>query len=110
MVLGGKDHPPHRPPVVGADDVRALVELAQKTVADKFGIELELEIEGDALTEARAATVADFLERAGLARPRLAAIGYGPAEGVEGMDTGAAMPSDRPLRFSVRKRSGQWPG
>jgi UDP-N-acetylmuramate dehydrogenase len=28
-----------------ASDVRALLELAQKTVADKFGVELELEIE-----------------------------------------------------------------
>ncbi|MEQ9505832.1 MAG: hypothetical protein RLO80_06140 [Hyphomonas sp.] len=81
--------------------------IARRCAADG---ELELEIEGDALTEARAATLADFLERAGVARPRLAAIGYGPAEGVEGMDTGAVMSSDRPLRFSVRKRSGQWPG
>jgi UDP-N-acetylmuramate dehydrogenase len=28
-----------------ASDIRALIELAQKTVAEKFGINLELEIE-----------------------------------------------------------------
>ncbi|HVN14154.1 MAG TPA: hypothetical protein VMT73_00315, partial [Anaerolineales bacterium] len=28
-----------------ASDIRALIELAQKTVADKFGVNLELEIE-----------------------------------------------------------------
>lgn len=84
-----------------------LAAIARRCAADG---ELELEIDGDALAEARAAALADFLERAGVQRPRLAAIGYGPAEGVEGMDTGAVLASDRPLRFSIRKRSGQWPG
>ena len=31
--------------LVFAEDVRALVNLAQKTVAEKFGVNLELEIE-----------------------------------------------------------------
>ena len=28
-----------------ASDIRALIELTQKTVADKFGVKLELEVE-----------------------------------------------------------------
>jgi outer membrane protein OmpA-like peptidoglycan-associated protein len=68
-------------------------------------VRLELAVNGDALAQARAAALADYLERAGVSRPQLAAIAYGPATGVEGMDTGAAVASDRPREFTVRERS-----
>ena len=64
----------------------------------------------DALALARAGALADYLQRAGLARPRLAVIGYGPAEADRGMDTGAAAFSDRPFEFTVRDESAEWPG
>ena len=88
-------------------DAKALDELAAIARLCGEGAALELEVNGDALTEARAAAVADYLERSGAARPRLAAINYGPAAGGRVMDTGAAAGSDRPLEFTVRERSGQ---
>jgi len=68
-------------------------------------VRLELAVDGDALAQARATALADYLERAGVSRPQLAAIAYGPATGVEGMDSGAAVASDRPREFTVRERS-----
>lgn len=70
-------------------------------------VELELEPGEGALDEARAEQIADFLSRSGLARPRLAAIGYGPAPAGEGMDTGAETDSGQPLKITVRERNGQ---
>ena len=88
-------------------DAKALDELAAIARLCSEGAALELEVSGDALTEARAAAVADYLERSGEARPRLAAISYGPAAGGRVMDTGAAAGSVRPLEFKVREQSGQ---
>jgi outer membrane protein OmpA-like peptidoglycan-associated protein len=88
-------------------DAEALDELAAIARLCGEGAALELEVSGDALAEARAAAMADYLERAGAARPRLAAINYGPAAGGRAMDTDAAAGSDRPLEFTVRERSGQ---
>ena len=67
----------------------------------------DIDVEGDALAEARAAALAGFIERAGMARPRIAAIGYGSLAAVEGMDIRAAGPSDRRPEFTVRERSAQ---
>lgn len=88
----------------------ALDALAAQVAACPAGQDLELVVQEDALAQARAAAFADYLQRAGLPRPRLAAIGYGPAEAGRGMDTGAAVASDRPFEFTVREQSGQWPG
>lgn len=67
------------------------------------GLELEIAAVDDDLGEARAAQIAEFLARSGADRPRLAAFGYGPAAVGEGMDTDAV----RPLKITVRERSGQ---
>ena len=91
-------------------DAQALDALAMGARACVAGNALELAVKDDVLARARADAMAGFLERAGLPRPRIAAIGYGPAEGGRGMDTGAAAASDRPFEFTVREQSGQWPG
>lgn len=69
--------------------------------------ELELEAGEGPLDEARAEQIAEFLSRSGLARPRLAAIGYGPVPAGEGMDTGADTASVQPLKITVREQNGQ---
>jgi len=91
-------------------DAAALDALASAARSCATGNALELAVEEDVLARARADAMAGFLERAGLPRPRIAVIGYGPAEGGRGMDTGAASPSDRPREFTVREQSAQWPG
>lgn len=91
-------------------DAAALDALAAQLAGCPAGPELELLVQDDALAQARASAMADYLQRVGLPRPRLAAIGYGPAEGARGMDTPAAAVSDRPFEFTVREQSGQWPG
>ncbi len=68
---------------------------------------LELAVQENALAQARAAAFADYLERAGVPRPPLAAISYGPGAEVEGMETGAAVGSNRPLEFTVREQSAR---
>lgn len=88
----------------------ALDAFAAEVAACPPGQELELLVQDDALALARAGALADYLRRAGLARPRLAVIGYGPAEADRGMDTGAAAVSDRPSEFTVREQSAEWPG
>jgi len=88
----------------------ALDAFAAEVAACPPGQELELLVQDDALALARAGALADYLRRAGLARPRLAVIGYGPAEADRGMDTGAAAVSDRPFEFTVRDESAEWPG
>ena len=87
-----------------ADGLDEIARLAAECVAAGG---FDIEVEGDALAEARAAEFAGFLERAGVTRPRIAAIGYGPAAAVEGMDSHAAEPPDQPLEFKVRERSAQ---
>lgn len=89
------------------EDAPALDELAAIARRCAGGAELELAVGGDALAEARASAFADFLERAGVPRPRLAAIASGPAAGVEGMDTDAVVPAREPLEFKVRERSAR---
>lgn len=89
------------------EDAGALDQLAGIARGCDARTELELAVNGDALAEARATALADYLERAGVSRPQLAAIAYGPATGVEGMETGAAVASDQPLEFTVRERSGR---
>jgi len=91
-------------------DAAALDALATAARACAAGDALELVVDDDALARARAEALAGFLERAGLPRPRVAAIGYGPAEGARGMDTVAAPASDGPFDFTVREQSAQWPG
>lgn len=78
-------------------------------VARQCGPALELELETPAgdVSEARAAQIAEFLVRSGAPRPRLAVFSYGPADAGEGMDTDAALNTDRPLKITVRERSGQ---
>lgn len=68
---------------------------------------IRLTTNGAALDEARAGVIADFLERAGVQRPRVAAIGYGPAAGGEGMDTERGRVTDPKIDFTIRERSGQ---
>lgn len=85
----------------------ALDELAVMARRCDAAYALELSIDGDALAEARAATIADFLERTGTQRPRLAAIGYGPVASVEGMDTEPDRAAGSQIEFTVRERSGQ---
>lgn len=68
---------------------------------------IKLTTNGAALDEARAGVIADFLERAGVQRPRVAAIGYGPAAGGEGMDTERGRVTDPKIDFTIRERSGQ---
>lgn len=81
----------------------ALDTLALAARQCSAGMELEIIAAEDDFSEARAAQLADFLARSGVPRPRLAAFGYGPATAGEGMDTEAA----RPLKITVRERSGQ---
>lgn len=89
------------------ESAAGLDEIARVAGACAQSAVLDVEVDGDALAEARAATFADFLERAGAPRPRIAAIGYGSIEAVEAMDVDAAAPTDRPLQFTVRERSTQ---
>lgn len=89
------------------DGAAALDELAAMARRCDAAHSLELTIEGDALAEARAATLADFIERTGTPRPRLAAIGYGPVASVEGMDTERDRAAGSQIEFTVRERSGQ---
>jgi len=89
------------------EDAGALDQLAEIARRCDARASLELAVNGDALAQARATALADYLERAGAPRPQLAAIAYGPATGVEGMETRAAVASDQPLEFTVRERSGR---
>lgn len=89
------------------DDAEALDRFAGIARLCGADTPLQLDVSGDALAQARAAAMADYLERAGAARPRLAAIAYGPSEGGRVMDTEAAARSERPLEFTVREWSGQ---
>ena len=89
------------------EDAGALDQLAEIARRCDARASLELTVNGDALAQARATALADYLERAGAPRPQLAAIAYGPGTGVEGMETGAAVASDQPLEFTVRERSGR---
>lgn len=89
------------------DSAEGLDELARIARECGAAAALEIDVDGDALAEARAAEFAGFLERAGVTRPRIAAIGYGPVEAVEGMDSFAAAATERPLEFTVRERSTQ---
>lgn len=89
------------------EDAGALDRLAEIARRCDARASLELAVNGDALAQARATALADYLERAGAPRPQLAAIAYGPGTGVEGMETGAAVASDQPLEFTVRERSGR---
>lgn len=68
---------------------------------------MELSIDDDALNQARASAIADYLEGAGVHRPALAAIGSGTADGAQVMDSGAPQTTLRPLEFTKRERSGQ---
>ena len=68
---------------------------------------MELTVDGDAMNQARAAAIADYLEGAGVRRPTLAAIGSGTAEGSQVIDTGAPQSTLRSLEFTVRERSSQ---
>ena len=89
------------------DSAPALDALAQTARRCNAAVAVELSVGGNALDEARAAVMADFLERAGVQRPRVAVIGYGPAAGAEGMDTERGRVTDPQIEFSVRERSGQ---
>ncbi len=88
-------------------DAGALDQLAAIARRCDTGASLELAVNGDALAQARASALADYLERAGVSRPPLAAISYGPGRDVEGMESGAAPGNDRPLEFTVRERSAR---
>jgi len=89
------------------DDAEALDRFAGIARLCSADTPLQLDVSADALAQARAAALADYLERAGAARPRLAAIAYGPSEGGRAMDTEAAARSERPVEFTVREWSGQ---
>ncbi|MFN7163484.1 MAG: hypothetical protein ACK4P2_01575 [Hyphomonas sp.] len=89
------------------DDAPSLDAFAATARMCSAGTPLALEVNGDALEEARANALAEFLERAGAQRPRLAAIGSGPSGAGRGMDTNAALASQQPLEFTVWERSGQ---
>ncbi len=60
-----------------------------------------------ALSEARAAAVAAYMEAAGVPGTRLAAIGYGPDTPVERNDTSDGRAKNRRIEFKVLERSGQ---
>ncbi|MBA3066894.1 MAG: hypothetical protein FP825_00210 [Hyphomonas sp.] len=89
------------------DSAPALDALALTAQRCDAAMEIEVTVGSDALDEARAAVIADFLERVGVQRPRVAAIGYGPAASVESMDTERGRVSDPQIEFTVRERSGQ---
>lgn len=89
------------------DRAATLDALAQAARDCNAVMAITLTPNGSALDEARAGVIADFLERAGVQRPRVAAIGYGPAAGGEGMDTERGRVTDPQIDFTIRERSGQ---
>lgn len=89
------------------DSAPALDGLAQAARGCDGVMAIELTAGGDALAEARAAVLAEFLERAGVQRPKVAVIGYGSPAGAEGMDTERGRVSDPQIDFTIRERSGQ---
>lgn len=89
------------------DDAEALDRFAGIARLCGADTPLQLDVSAGALAQARAAAMADYLERAGAARPRLAAIAYGPPEGGRVMDMQAAARSERLLEFTLGEWSGQ---